>query len=197
MQYKWKQLSAKDFQKALEDDLKKSKEHYDKNHSEYEKQAAIKLEKSNAYISNEDNIKRYFSFFEEVKDFLSGINLFPKERISDVELEMRTNLKLTSNFHFLQNDDSDLSLEKEWKKAALESIAKIIYADGEMKGRKERVHVIWLILAIIFFLWTVVWISESWEKDEVITKIESAQSFDEVNSIMNEYIRKKEFWSTR
>lgn len=197
MQYKWKELSAKDFQKEVENDFKRSKEDYDKNHDEYEKQAVIKLEKSNAYISSKDNLKKYFGFLEEIKDFLFGMNLFPKEKISDVELEMKAELKLTSNFHFLQNKDSELSLEKEWKKAALESIAKIIYAEGEVKGRKERVHVIWLILAIIFFLWTVRWITESWEKDEVITKIESAQSFDEVNSIMNEYIRKKEFWSIR
>lgn len=197
MQYKWKELSAKDFQKEIENDFKKSKEDYDKNHDEYEKEVAIKLEKSNAYISSKDNLKKYFAFFEEIKDFLFGIKFFPKEKISDVELEMKAKLKLTSNFHFLQNKDSELSLEKEWKKAALESITKVIYAEGEMKGRKERVHVIWLILAIIFFLWTVIWITESWEKDEIITKIESAQSFDEVNSIMNEYIRKKEFWSTR
>jgi hypothetical protein len=197
MQYKWKELSAKDFQKEIENDFKRSKEDYDNNHDEYEKQAAIKLEKSNAYISNKDNLKKYFSFLENIKEFLCGMSLFPKEKISDIESEMKADLKLTSNFHFLQNEDSELSLEKEWKKAALESIAKIIYAEGEVKGRKERVHVIWLILAIIFFLWTVRWITENWEKDEVITKIESAQSFDEVNSIMNEYIRKKEFWSTR
>jgi hypothetical protein len=197
MQYKWKELSANDFQKEIEKDLQKSNEDYDKNHNEYENQVAIKLERANAYISNKDNLESYFSFLEDIKEFLFGMSLFPKEKISDVELEMKTDLKLTSNYHFLQNIDSELNLEKEWKKATLESIARIIYAEGEWKIRKERVHVIWLLLAIIFFLWSIVWITENWKKNELISKIESAKSLDEVNSIMNEYVRKEEFWSTR
>lgn len=197
MQYKWKELSAKDYQKEIEKDLKRSKEDYDKNHNEYEKQAAIKLEKANAYISNKDNLESYFSFLEDIKEFLCGMSLFPKEKISDVESEMKTDLKLTSNYHFLQNIDSELNLEKEWKKATLESIARIIYAEGERKIRKERVHMIWLVLAIIFFLWSIVWITENWKKSDLISKIESAKSLDEVNSIMNEYIRNEEFWSTK
>lgn len=161
-------------------------------------------------FTNDNNNKQYFfKFWEENKKYFNRfedkpeywiIELFPKDWFIEMELELNSKFRDTANAHFFylsQNDNHKTNLENEWKKYTIESIIKLTYNEWWRQMKKERVNAIWLLLAILFLIWNIIWITENWKKNDLISKIESAQNYNEVNSIMNEYIREEEYQSIR